>query len=74
MKIGPYSRSDQTKANQTKWYTTKASSSCQSQPKQDQTSNRYDNILQWLQTENRLMTQTHSHTPNLEMLSHLKKK
>ena len=40
--------------------------------KQDQMSNRYDSILQWLQTENSLMTLTDSHTQNLEMLSHLK--
>ena len=33
LKIGPYTRSDQTKPNQTQWYTTKASSSCQSLPK-----------------------------------------
>ena len=43
--------------------------------KQDQTSNRYDSILQWLQMKNGLVIAdllTHSHTPNLEMLSHLK--
>ena len=43
--------------------------------KQDQTSNRYDSILHWLRTENGLVitdSLTHSHTPYLEMLSHLK--
>ena len=32
-KIAPYFRSDQTKPNQTKWYTTFCSSSCESLPK-----------------------------------------
>ena len=44
--------------------------------KQDQTSNRHISILQWLWMENGLVitdSLTHSHTPNLEMLSHLKK-
>ena len=44
--------------------------------KQDQTSNRYDIILQWLRKEIGLVITdllTHSHTPNLEMLSHLKR-
>ena len=43
--------------------------------KQDQTSNRYVSISQWLWMENCLMITdllTHSHTQNLEMLSHLK--
>ena len=44
--------------------------------KQDQASNRYDSILHWLQLENATMSLTYllgySHTPNLEMLSHLK--
>ena len=38
-------------------------------------SNRYNSILKWLQMENGLMITyrlTDSHTPNLEMLSHLK--
>ena len=41
----------------------------------DQKSNRYVSILQWLWTEKWLMQYhllTYSHTPNLEMLSHLK--
>ena len=39
--------------------------------KQDQESIRYDSILQWLQMENGLVIMD-THTPNLEMLSHLK--
>ena len=37
---------------------------------QDQTSSRYNSILQWLRTEIGLAS--HSHTPNREMLSRLK--
>ena len=43
--------------------------------KQDHMSNRCDNIFQWLRTEKWLIDfylLTYSHTPNLEMLSHLK--
>ena len=40
--------------------------------KQDQTSNRYDSIILWLQMENGLMILSHSHILNLEMLLHLK--
>ena len=40
--------------------------------KQDQMSNRYDSILQWFWMEYGLSV-TDSHTPNLEMLSNLKR-
>ena len=44
--------------------------------KQDQMSNRYDSILQWLMVTDRKWLNDHlltdNHTPNLEMLSHLK--
>ena len=39
---------------------------------QDQRYNRCDNILQWMEMESGLCNLTHTHTPNLEMLSHLK--
>ena len=43
------------------------------QTKKDQKSNRYDNMGKSLQMEQWLNGHsiTHSHTPNLEMLSHL---
>ena len=39
---------------------------------QDQRYNRCDNILQWMEMESGLCNLPHTHTPNLEMLSHLK--